>query len=159
MTDDDSKSWIDQRVIAGNRGEEELFVELAGLLQELRRSITVQVSEKNPRGATFAQILLLGHIAAGIDSVSDLAKHLRISPAAVSKMVEGMVRGGLLSRDRSGLDRRIVRLVPTAQGREVLSTNRKVVWEVFRHAFGVLSSSEVAELIRLLKKILAAAEN
>lgn len=48
-----------------------------------------------------------------------IAERLGISPAAISRALDGLVRGGLAERRESELDRRIRPLAITGRGREV----------------------------------------
>ena len=51
----------------------------------------------------------------------DVAKELDAPMSTVTSVVDRLVKGGLVSRERPPSDRRIIRLVPTKQGRKLLA--------------------------------------
>lgn len=56
--------------------------------------------------------------------VSRLAKIEQISAPAVTKLVDGLEQAGLAARERAPDDRRVVLVVPTGAGRELLERGR-----------------------------------
>lgn len=60
---------------------------------------------------------LEGVVAAGALTVNDLAGHLYLDKSTASRIANGLVERGLLERERSPDDGRVVRLVATKAGR------------------------------------------
>ena len=60
---------------------------------------------------------LEGVVEAGALTVNDLAGHLYLDKSTASRIANGLVERGLLERERSSEDGRVVRLVPTGEGR------------------------------------------
>jgi DNA-binding MarR family transcriptional regulator len=56
-----------------------------------------------------------------LDEVShrDLAGHLRLAPATLTPVLDGLEGAGALTRVRDGADRRVVRVSITSKGREL----------------------------------------
>jgi len=59
---------------------------------------------------------LKGVVDAGGMTVNDLAAHLYLDKSTASRIANGLVDKGLLIRERSAVDGRVVNLVPTARG-------------------------------------------
>jgi MarR family transcriptional regulator, 2-MHQ and catechol-resistance regulon repressor len=60
---------------------------------------------------------LEGVVEAGALTINDLAGHLYLDKSTASRIANGLVERGLLERERSAEDGRVVRLVPTGEGR------------------------------------------
>jgi DNA-binding MarR family transcriptional regulator len=58
--------------------------------------------------------------AAGSVSLAELAAIEKVQPPTMSRLVDGMVRDGLLTRETNSADRRSVRIRATAKGAELL---------------------------------------
>jgi len=72
-------------------------------------------------GLTHVQAVLLKRLLdSGNSTVSALADYLGVTMAAVSSLVERMVKCGLLDRKRSESDRRVVQVSLAAKGREAI---------------------------------------
>jgi len=62
---------------------------------------------------------LKGVVDAGAMTVNDLAAHLYLDKSTASRIANGLVDKGLLVRERSAVDGRVVNLVPTGRGRGI----------------------------------------
>lgn len=62
-------------------------------------------------------------------SLGEVAGHLGLSPASITKMVDGLETRGLATRVPSRADRRRVRLTLTQQGRRMMETARRQTQE------------------------------
>jgi MarR family transcriptional regulator for hemolysin len=58
-------------------------------------------------------------------SLSQVAEHVGLSMPAMSRLIDGLVRRGLLARDSSESDRRKVTLRLTARGQDMIRAARK----------------------------------
>ena len=83
------------------------------LRAELRRSAAIALSEQQVRALSY----LRRHAE---DSVSALAQYLGLGLPTASKLVDGLVRGGYVERQRASQDRRRARLALTAAGRQAV---------------------------------------
>jgi DNA-binding MarR family transcriptional regulator len=77
----------------------------------------------------------------------DLAEHLHLSPSGLTRRLDGLVRGGLVSREPSASDRRVTLAVLTDAGYAALEAAAPVhVDGVRRHFLGHLSRAQVRQL-------------
>ena len=111
-------------------------------------------------GQSPAQLHVLGvlrEVAAPI-TVSHLATRLGISPPSASAIVDRMVDGGLVTRERSEEDRRIVSVSLTAAGearlKEAIGGRRG--W--LQRVLGRLDGDELRDTIRVLHRLEQALE-
>lgn len=84
-------------------------------------------------GLTSTSIGVLG-VLAHTDAVShrELSGHLGVTPATLTPVVDALENAGELSRDRDGVDRRVVRLSITQRGRDRLLVAFTDVAAMFR---------------------------
>ncbi len=95
-------------------------------------------------------------------SVRDLADAADLSPASVTEMLEGLAAAGLVERNRSDRDRRVVFTALTAEGRGLVEERRARFEPRFRAAMegfsehDLLVASSVLDRLRDLFEALAA---
>jgi DNA-binding MarR family transcriptional regulator len=73
-----------------------------------------------PARLTALSVLVYG----GAATVGDLARRQGVSLPTISRMVDGLVRAGLVDRAEDPRDRRTVRLEVTRRGRELMERGR-----------------------------------
>lgn len=107
---------------------------------------------------SMSQFHLLGALdaAEGPLAVSELAHAAELSVPTVTRMLDGLVRKQIVSRDRDSSDRRVVRVALTDRGRELVATKRAVVRERRTALFDSLSPGERREAARLLRRLASA---
>jgi DNA-binding MarR family transcriptional regulator len=130
-----------------------VYARAARLLDPVR----LQVWES--MGVTLPQLRILFRVRArpGID-VRTLAAGLGISSSAASQQVDKLVARGLVRRSEDPTDRRHVRLELTDLGRQAAGEISRATRSRIEAVLGALSDEELAELQRLLERVLAAAE-
>lgn len=109
-----------------------------------------------PEGLTINQFRVLFFVGVGHDSSSYLARHLGVTPAAMSKMVDVLVQAKLLSRDPSETDRRQVVLKLTRSGQSIVKRIRAEVEKRMQAHLNDLSQREqkqVSDALALLQKV------
>ncbi len=106
-------------------------------------------------GLTFAQVMLMKHLRGqGRLTVRELADALEVTPANVTGIVDRLEREGLVTRARSGEDRRVVFVRLTENGHRRMETLQKEgANRVLADAFEGWTSEEVAELRALLGRL------
>ncbi|MFZ5633194.1 MAG: MarR family winged helix-turn-helix transcriptional regulator [Bacillota bacterium] len=78
-------------------------------------------SKDNKDGLSHVQTVLLKYLLdKGRSTVSAIADYMGVTMAAVSSLVDRLVKVGLLNRDRSETDRRVVYISLTPAGREAI---------------------------------------
>jgi DNA-binding MarR family transcriptional regulator len=77
----------------------------------------------------------------------DLAASLHLSPSGITRRLDGMVKAGLVAREPSTEDRRVMLAVLTPEGRHVLETAAPDhVESVRRHFLDHLSRTQIRDL-------------
>jgi len=88
-------------------------------------------------------------------SLVELADHLGLAAATVSKMIDGMVASRFVLRRSSPEDRRRITLVLTAAGRETLERARLLAQARFATLLSALQAGQRLELTRALQALKA----
>jgi len=87
--------------------------------------------------------------------VSDLAKSLSIHQSTASNLLDKLEKSGLIRRDRSGPDQRVVQLHLTEAGRAVLERAPKPARGILQNALFNLPAEELRSLTHNLEILLA----
>jgi DNA-binding MarR family transcriptional regulator len=94
------------------------------LLEVIPKTMRIIRTElRNYAKAEFSvpQFRILIHVSQGPRNNSQLAEHIGVSVAAMSRMVNGLVLKGLLTRTVGPTDRRQVQLILTEKGRNTVN--------------------------------------
>jgi len=91
-------------------------------------------------------------------SVGELGKVLRRAPSTLTALTDRLVELKLIRRAPDPVDRRAIRLYPTAAGRRLLADFYRRRAEVARRHFDGLSDRERGQYIRLLRKVVEQTE-
>ena len=107
-------------------------------------------------GLTAPQLLLMQGIEKeGSPSLSTLARHLVVSQATVTRIMDRLERAGLVQRERSSTDKRVVNVTLTEAGRDKLARAPEPLQEEFLRRFRDLDAWEQqmlnASLLRIAK--------
>ncbi|MEZ4470878.1 MAG: MarR family winged helix-turn-helix transcriptional regulator [bacterium] len=106
-------------------------------------------------GLTVPQILVLRAVASGDPTLGEVSGRVNLSPATVSRIVDRLERGGLVTRQRAATDRRQVRLALTPAGAERLSTSPAPLQERFLARLHALPVEEQRALLGALEQVVA----
>ena len=88
-------------------------------------------------------------------SLVELADHLGLAPATVSRMIDGMVASRFVLRRSSPQDRRRITLALTAAGRDTLERARLLAQAKFAGLASALQVGQRLELTRALQALKA----
>jgi len=104
---------------------------LTDILDDIRRVFQVLTehsqSVQHETGLTPSQLKVVKMLEGGSDlKVSDLAKRMYLHPATMVGLLDRLETKGLVQRTRSGTDRRVVHIVLTDKGRELLQKSPHV---------------------------------
>ena len=122
---------------------------LSSILQAADAQLAVQ-------GRTYVQWLPLYKLLVCADTNSSaLAKDLGMDPASVTRALDRIEAKGLLRRERSTTDRRVVHLVLTDEGRAVAQQVPQVLCRVLNGHLKGFSHQESAQLFSMLQRMLA----
>ncbi|MBV9603819.1 MAG: MarR family transcriptional regulator [Solirubrobacterales bacterium] len=86
-------------------------------------------------------------------SVRDLACAAEVSPASVTEMLEGLTASGLVTRERSERDRRVVLTSLTESGRGLVEARRARFEPRFRAALQPFSEDELVVAAAVLERL------
>lgn len=86
-------------------------------------------------------------------SLSELSERIRARNSTVTGIIDRMEREGLVVRERSTQDRRVVYIRLTSKGRKLAEEIPVEPMEIFRSALECLTASETRELVRILGKV------
>jgi DNA-binding MarR family transcriptional regulator len=110
----------------------------------------------NEADLTLPQIVILGFLEQqGPQTVSGLSEMIRLTPGAVSRLVDRMVRKGLVSRREGAGDRRQKAISLTPTGRRTNERLERARTGSFSAALSELDAALAAELKNVLKRVVA----
>jgi len=107
---------------------------------------SIRIEMRRGRGADLSipQFRTLGFIQRNPDSsLSNLADHLGLTLPSVSKLVDGLVKQELISRQESTTDRRRLTLVLTQNGESIVNSARESALANLAKILGCLSNDEL----------------
>jgi DNA-binding MarR family transcriptional regulator len=84
---------------------------------------------------------------------SELAEHLHVQPATITKMIKRMERTGFVERRQDAEDQRVSRVYLTDVGGNLRDAVERVLRELEEQTFAGLSSEERALLNQLLLRV------
>jgi DNA-binding MarR family transcriptional regulator len=86
-------------------------------------------------------------------SLSELSERIRAQNSTVTGIIDRMEREGLVVRERSKEDRRVVYIRLTPKGKKLAEDVPIETWQIFRDALDSLSQAEVKDLVKILGKL------
>lgn len=86
-------------------------------------------------------------------SVGELALAARIAPASVTQLLDGLLDLGYVTRERSDVDRRVVRAALTELGRARVETKRAAWQERWERALSDVAPRELKVATRVLERL------
>lgn len=132
---------------------DELIGRLTDLLHRFSRKVKQEMNQLDQE-ITISDFLVLRYIREnGSVNVSDIAKHLQVSLSHVTNISDRLIAKGLIDRDRSVLDRRVVVLTITPSGEEMaaeIHRRRKAYLELLLEK---VTDQELGDLIAIFTKI------
>ncbi len=137
---------------------EEQSTEGHALLREIAQAKNVVFAQFSSALATWhltpRQFALLGVVQQKKSiTVTDLRKALGFEPGAMTGIVDGCVARGLVQRQRSREDRRMVYVELTDDGHSLLPKIQTAVMEATRKPFAEFSDSEIEQFHTALDRI------
>jgi DNA-binding MarR family transcriptional regulator len=85
--------------------------------------------------------------------VTELAQAMAVHQSTASNLVESLEKSGLLQRERSSQDQRVVHLSLTDSGRQTVARAPKPIRGVLPDALDTLNQKDLAELKKYLAKL------
>ncbi|MDD4886880.1 MAG: MarR family transcriptional regulator [Thiomonas sp.] len=98
------------------------------------------------------------HVHQGCDTVAACAREMQTDAGAMTRMLDRLEAKGLLVRERSVSDRRVVNLVLTPRGTEIAAQIPHVLAEVLNEHLRGFSAEEFAQMLTLLQRFITNGE-
>jgi len=129
----------------------------AYLMKRILACVTVEVDKAfEPRGLTNAQWVPLFRLNRGdASTVAELARECQLDTGAMTRTLDRLEAKGLVTRERSSEDRRVVNIALTKEGRQAAKEIPAVLCKVQNAFLQGLSVSEWQQLKDLLARVLA----
>ncbi len=140
--------------------EQEAHLNLVRTADMLHRTIEAAVFV--PAGLSDAQYNVLRILRGAGDSglrCSDIAARLITSDPDITRLLDRLVKRGLVTRQRDSEDRRVVRATITPNGLELLTPLDQPLLDAHRRSLSVLSQRELRSLIKMLERIRASLDD
>jgi DNA-binding MarR family transcriptional regulator len=135
----------------GPESETELAARLRLAVMRLSRRLRQQVAG----GVTSSQVSALASVERlGTPTLGELATSEKVRPPSMTRIVVGLEEAGLVTRRIDPEDRRVARVMLTAEGRRVLQRSRSLRTAFLARRLRRLSDSErqaLGELLGLLE--------
>ena len=123
------------------------------VLSSILQLADAQLAEQ---GLTYVQWLPLYKLSLCAEAnCSNLAKDLGMDPASITRALDRIEAKGLLRRERSTTDRRVVHLVLTEEGRSVAAQVPQVLSRVLNGHLNGFSHEECTLMLSMLQRMLA----
>lgn len=135
------------------RNDLELFLTLVSAQTEAWNAVDAHVKAvPNMSAARLTVLNELSQFPAGI-SVTELAKRQNISDGAASKFCDRLVKDGLITRERSDIDKRVQVLLLTEAGATALKEGVRRAQHASAEFFSALSPDQRNDLQHLLTSL------
>lgn len=142
----------EMKYIPSEESESEQLDELASALRHTWRVLARGVVQsEHLEGMQRQGFWVLGALACGPRRMTDLAEATDISSASLTGIVDRLEQRGLVHRDRSDDDRRVVTVGLTARGHSVTRGAHDDMTRRLSEMLAPLDIDERAELLRLLR--------
>ncbi len=130
------------------------------MITRLRSALFATVDrEVGPWGVSSAQAAILIYIAHGRGNrAADIARDYNYDTGSMTRMIDRLVKKGLLKRVRDEADRRSVRLELTAKAQKLTEKLPAVAARALNHLLRGFSRAELDHLKGLLDRMLANAD-
>ena len=129
---------------------EELF-EVAAMFGTFIKNIKSDFN-KNSNDLNMTQYKMLFHLEKeGAQNVSDLAKSVHITNAAVTTITDQLLAEDYITKVRSKSDRRVVNITITEKGRQIVNNMKKEQQNKMKEHFRKLTEEDIQHLKRIFK--------
>ncbi len=86
-------------------------------------------------------------------SLSNLSERIRAQNSTVTGIIDRMEREGLVRRERSTTDRRVIHIRLSEKGKKLAAEIQVEPMEIFRGALSSLPTSDLSDLLRIMNKL------
>ncbi|WP_242182719.1 MarR family transcriptional regulator [Sphingomonas sp. CARO-RG-8B-R24-01] len=130
------------------------------LLRRLDKTMSAYVESRiEGRELTYQQWVAIKVVRDGmVGNAGELARELGLTTGATTRLIDVLETRGLMTRDRSGEDRRVVRLVSTDLGGATVAKLQDNVVSAWNEVMAEFSQAEAQQFVDMLARVLAVAE-
>lgn len=118
--------------------------------------------EKNTRryltsqGLTYPRFVLLAEVCVNPGlSLTELYEKMGVTLSTLSSVADQLVSDGLLTRERCSVDRRLIELNPTQEGRFILEDVLKYRYSLIRNVLELMSNEKVSSFITIVEEFVS----
>jgi DNA-binding MarR family transcriptional regulator len=142
------------------RRSSDAFAQFGPLFFETRQIIRQNLCTDKPDPNAWLRFETLRFIGGATEpTMQDIAKHLRIAAPSATSLIAHLSREHWITRRKSATDKRIVRIVLTQSGKQVLADYQARSRATMRRVFSKLPPNDLSELIRILRHVGEAHKN
>ncbi len=132
----------------------QLMQELEGVMINSYRKMKQEFVKVLGDDITGNEFLILKSLKEdGRQKSSALSKRLNVSASHITAVTDSLTKKGLIMRERSSNDRRIVELAITEDGLQVVKTTQHKRSAYLKEKFSSLDNNEISQFIELFKKL------
>lgn len=132
----------------------ELTLELENAFRQVFRKLKKEIDELLGEHLTSTEFIYLKHLSQkGRQMVSALSQEFDCTVSHVTAVTDRLVKKELVKRQRSETDRRVVELVITPKGKDMVTLIENKKKDYFMQKFEELSTEEMETLLRLFQKL------
>jgi len=131
---------------------EEMFANMSRMKRLMASCLRSEGKEQLPPSQT--EVLLLVGQEQPVP-LKQLAERMRLTPGAISQLVEGVERLGLIKRELSQQDRRVVNITCTNSGKRKVAAVRHMHRELMLDIVEALDNTELEAMVRMQQKMVA----
>jgi DNA-binding MarR family transcriptional regulator len=135
---------------------EQLIEAIFATMQQLHRTSTTKMHAlmgEHDISLTQLELLFIVKLQQPV-SVKDLAAQMRLTPGAVTQLLEGLATRNYIGREVAEYDRRVTNVSLTPSGAEKLRALKGRHRETLRQVMETLNDEELAIMLRVQKKML-----
>ncbi|MFT4241573.1 MAG: MarR family winged helix-turn-helix transcriptional regulator [Acidovorax sp.] len=128
------------------------------VMTSIRTQADAQLAAHDLTYAQWVPLFKMSRCPSGPSTVAGLARELETDPASMTRALDRMQAKGLVVRERSAADRRVVHVALTPEGQRVAAQVPAVLGEVLDRHLSDFSHDEWQQLLGLLRRMLANGE-
>lgn len=130
------------------------------LLRRLDKTMSAYVESRIAgRELSYQQWVALKVVRDGmVGNAGELARELGLTTGATTRLIDVLETRRLMARDRSGEDRRVVRLVTTELGGATVARLQDDVVSAWNEVMAAFTQDEAQQFVDMLARVLAVAE-
>jgi DNA-binding MarR family transcriptional regulator len=133
---------------------EEAARELLEVVPIVMREIRSEMRSRRSPDLTVPQFRTLAFVNRNVgSSLLEVAKHLGLTPPSTSRLVDGLIVRGMITREDYPADRRRIRLTVTPLGQKTLETSRRGTLTYLADKLSSISADDREVIFKAMKAL------